>query len=65
MMIIEALPLYLYIMQGIWICFLDTFHTLLLTGDNQFGLKKGIGCNHMRYILVVILLITLSTQVAL
>jgi len=22
------------------------FHTLLLTGDNQFGFKKGIGCTH-------------------
>jgi len=44
-------------------CFLDRFHTLLPTGDNQFGFKvSGVP---MRYILVVILLITLSTQVAL
>jgi len=30
-------------------CFLDRFHTLLLTGDNQFGFKKGIGCTHAIY----------------
>ena len=30
-------------------CFHDRFHTLLLTGDNQFGFKKGIGCDHAIY----------------
>jgi len=49
-MILGALPLP-YIMQGIWneYCFLDRFHTLLLTGGNQFGFKKGIGCTHAIY----------------
>jgi len=27
-------------------CFLDRFHSYLATADNQFGLKKNIGCNH-------------------
>ena len=32
-------------------CFLDRFHTLyyILTGDNQFGFNKGIGCTHATY----------------
>jgi len=30
-------------------CFLDRFQSLLISGDNEFGFKKGIGCSHAIY----------------
>ena len=30
-------------------CIFDRFKEFLLTADNQFGFKKGIGCNHAIY----------------
>jgi len=30
-------------------CFLDRFQSLLISNDNQFGFKKGIGCSHAIY----------------
>jgi len=30
-------------------CFLDRFQSLLISGDKQFGFKKGIGCSHAIY----------------
>jgi len=45
-MILEALPLPLYYARYLNTAFsTDSTHT----GDNQFGFKKGIGCNHAIY----------------
>jgi len=30
-------------------CILDTFKFFLLTDDNQFGFKEGLGCSHAIY----------------
>jgi hypothetical protein len=30
-------------------CIIDTFNNFLLTNDNQFGFKKGLGCSHAVY----------------
>ena len=30
-------------------CILDRFQHFFLTNDNQFGFKKGLGCNHAIY----------------
>ena len=35
-------------------CFLDLFQSLLSTGDNQFGFKKGTGCSHSSHTLLTL-----------